>query len=84
MYSTARSFIEALGGYRKVSARFGIRGTTLHTHMTADALPPKWYDAFIELAQETGVEPPPRTLFAFAKLPTQPDLSLSQRAATSP
>lgn len=73
MYSSARSFIDALGGYRNVSERIGIRGTTLHTHMTEDMIPPKWYDAFIELAHENGIEPPQRALFAFVKLPSKPD-----------
>lgn len=64
-----------------VSERIGIRGTTLHTHMTENVLPPKWYDAFIELAHERGIEPPQRTLFAFVKLPSRPESSQRGQAA---
>lgn len=69
MYTDAKAFIVALGGYRQVAERVGMRATTLHTHMMSGKLPPKWYGAFRDLACELGVEEPGDELFSFEALP---------------
>ena len=69
MYDSARTFIDQLGGYRAVAVRLRLSSTTLHTHMSTGVLPSKWYDALLKLSGERGIEPPPRTLFAFMALP---------------
>lgn len=69
MYDTARSFIDALGGYRVVAKRLGMSATTLHGYLTEGMLPPKWYGAFLVLSSEKSVEPPSRALFSFVELP---------------
>lgn len=72
MYQSAKSFIDALGGYRAVAQRMRIRATTLHSHQTAGLLPSKWYGALLTLASERSIEPPSRDLFSFEALPPPP------------
>lgn len=71
MYDSARTFIDALGGYRTVAGRLRMSATTLHGYMTEGVLPSKWYGAFLLLASEMAVEPPSRALFSFEALPPQ-------------
>jgi len=68
MFDTPRSFIDTLGGYRLVAKRMRVSPTTLHSHLTAGALPPKWFSALRKLASEAGVHPPPEALFSFETL----------------
>lgn len=68
MYKDARAFIETMGGYKALASRLGIGATTLHTHMMSGLLPPKWYGALVDLANEKRFEPPNRSLFAFEEL----------------
>lgn len=72
MYTNARSFIDALGGYRAVAARLRMSATTLHGYTVGGSLPAKWYGALLALASERGLEPPPRGLFSFEDLPPKP------------
>ena len=69
MYQNARTFIDALGGYRAVAKRLQKNPTTLHGYVSEGLLPSKMYDALLTLAAEVGVEPPPRRLFSFDVLP---------------
>ena len=76
MYQTPRNFVDALGGYRKVSPRLGLATTTLHSHMSSGKLPAKLYKACCELAAEHDLAPPPLCLFSFSKLsPSQDEKS---------
>ena len=68
MYKTPRQYIDALGGYREVAARFGIASTTMHSHLTSGHLPPKLYKACCELSAEKGLPPPHSSLFSFSDL----------------
>ena len=69
MCRTPREFIDRLGGYRKVAARVGVSDKTMHSHVTAEKLPPRWYMAFCALAHERGLASPDKGLFAFVELP---------------
>jgi hypothetical protein len=68
MSRTPREFIDELGGYREVAARFGVSDKTIHSHASSKKLPPRWYIAFCELAGEKKVVPPPSDLFDFKPL----------------
>lgn len=78
MSITPRLFIDQLGGYRAVSSRLGVKSTTLHSHITAEKMPPKWYKALCELADERCVAHPRADLFDF-----KPLLHLSDDSAPS-
>lgn len=69
MSRTPREFIDELGGYREVAARFGVSEKTVHSHATAEKLPPRWYVAFCDLAREKRIMPPAPDLFDFKSLP---------------
>jgi hypothetical protein len=68
MAYTVRQFVDDLGGYRAVAMRLGVKSTTLHSHMTAGLLPPKWYVALCELAREKRIMAPSPYLFDFKPL----------------
>lgn len=68
MYANVRHLIDELGGYRAVSRQLGVGPTTLHSHMAAGLLPPKWYLAFRELARLAEKPEPQLALFAFEEL----------------
>lgn len=69
MYTDARDFIAALGGYRAVASRLAKKPTTVHSHMQAGTLPAAWYAALCQMARDDGIQDPPRALFSFLKLP---------------
>lgn len=68
MYKNSRQLIEELGGYRSVAPRLGIRPTTMHSHLSAQKIPAKWYAAMCDLAREMRVMPPNIDLFDFKPL----------------
>lgn len=68
MTYTVRHFVDDLGGYRAVALRLGVKPTTLHSHITAGILPPRWYVALCELAREKHVMVPSPMLFDFKPL----------------
>ena len=78
MYKTPKEFINKMGGYRRVAMRVGVSDKTLHSHVTAEKLPPRWYVAFCALAREKGFAAPDQILFGFVDLPP-----LQQAAALS-
>ena len=78
MCKTPREFIDKLGGYREVAARVGVSDKTMHSHIMARKLPPRWYRAFCALAQERGLASPGMDLFAFVDLPPPPDAKVLQ------
>lgn len=63
-----RNLIQALGGYRSVGVRLGKSPTTVHTHMQEGVLPAAWYDALCQIARESDVAEPPRSLFSFLQV----------------
>lgn len=68
MARTVRNFLDDLGGYRVVAQQLGVASTTMHSYIAAEKLPPRWYLALCELARESGVMPPPPSLFDFKPL----------------
>jgi len=71
MYSDAREFIIALGGYRSVAVRLDKKPTTVHSHIQAGVLPAAWYDALCQMADKHGKDEPQRSLFSFLQLEEQ-------------
>ena len=71
---TARQFIDALGGYRNVAPRMGMKPTTLHTHISAGLLPTKLFIACCDLAAEKKLPPPRFDIFSFIDL--QPEAAV--------
>ena len=65
MYRSSRQFIDELGGYRHVAPRLGLHPKTMHSHLTAEKIPAKWYVALCDLAREHRRLPPPIDLFDF-------------------
>ena len=79
MYKTPKDFINKMGGYRRFAVRVGVSDKTLHSHVTAEKLPPRWYVAFCALAREKGLAVPDQILFDFVDLPLlQQDAALSE------
>lgn len=68
MFSSPRTLVDALGGYKKVAARLGRGATTIHGYISGEKLPAKFFDAFDRLCAEAGLDRPPRELFDFAEL----------------
>ena len=68
MVRTVRNFLDDLGGYRAVARRLGVAKTTMHSYVSAEVLPPRWYLALCDLAREKGVMPPSPDLFDFKTL----------------
>lgn len=73
MTYTVRQFIDDLGGYRAVALRLGVKPTTLHSHISAGLLPPRFYVALCELARERRIMAPAPSLFEFKPLVALPD-----------
>jgi len=73
MANGTRSFIDALGGYRKVAGRLRKPETTVHSWTVGDHFPPYLFRAFCELADEAGVPRPGPELFRFVPLPPAPE-----------
>ncbi len=82
MYRTPREFIDKLGGYREVAARVGVSDKTMHSHVTAHTLPPRWYMAFCVLVQEQGLAAPGMELFSFVDLPPPKVMDVSEKVHT--
>ena len=81
MKTTARQFIDALGGYRNVAPRMGMKPTTLHTHISAGLLPTKLFMACCELAAEKDLPPPRFDLFSFVDLKPEAPVESAEDAA---
>ncbi|WP_306133338.1 hypothetical protein [Roseivivax marinus] len=81
MFDSPKEFVAALGGYRAVAPRIGVRPTTLHSHIQAGALPAKQYFALSRLAIERGVAPPPLKIFSFVELKPARELTYNERGA---
>ncbi|MEH6833987.1 MULTISPECIES: hypothetical protein [Falsihalocynthiibacter] len=68
MDTPTRTFVAALGGYQAVAGSLKKKPQTVHTAMQSGSFPASWYIVFCALAQNIGIDEPPRSMFSFVEL----------------